>query len=218
MDDLLKGLEFGVNDYLMTPVDSNELKARVRTQIRQKRYHDRLRHSLRESLNMAVTDGLTGRHNRRYLDSHLANLLQRAGQSGKTLALFMLDIDFFKRVNDTYGHAMGDTVLKEFTARISRNVRGVDLAARYGGEEFVVAMPDTDLETAKTVAERLRAELVAARFDTTDGGSSLSVTASIGVTVTSGLDDTVDSVTKRADGGLYKVKQAGRDQVVSVAP
>ena len=154
VSDLARGLELGVNDYLIAPIDSNELLARTRTQIRQKRYQDRLRDSFRKSVTMAVTDCLTGLHNRRYFDSHLANLLHRSGLSGKPVSLFMLDIDHFKEVNDAHGHAVGDEVLREFAARIARSVRGLDLAARYGGEEFIVAMPDTDFETASPNTSR----------------------------------------------------------------
>jgi len=125
---LTQALEMGVNDYLTRPVDKNELVARVRTQLRKKRYGDRLRHNVQLSLEMAITDQLTGLHNRRYMSRHLDNLISAAGQSGKPLAFLILDIDYFKAVNDGHGHDIGDEVLKEFAARISANVRGIDLA------------------------------------------------------------------------------------------
>ena len=145
----------GVNDYLMRPVDRNELLARVRTQLRKKRYSDKLRHNVQLSLEMAITDPLTGLHNRRYMASHLDTLMKSAS-AAKPISFLIMDIDYFKAVNDTHGHDVGDEVLREFANRISANVRGIDLACRHGGEEFVVVMPDTDAGFAFTVAERLR--------------------------------------------------------------
>ena len=153
MERLVKALDLGVNDYLIRPVDQNELRARCSTQIRRKRYEDHLRASYHMSLELAVTDSLTGLYNRRYLQTHLDNLIQRALREGKPISVMMMDIDHFKAVNDTYGHSSGDVVLKEFAVRVQRCIRGMDLAARYGGEEFVVVMPDTDLELASGVAE-----------------------------------------------------------------
>ncbi len=153
---LTQALEMGVNDYLTRPVDKNELVARVRTQLRKKRYADRLRHNVQLSLEMAITDQLTGLHNRRYMSRHLDNLLDDAQKHGKPLAFVIMDIDFFKSVNDTHGHDIGDEVLREFAKRIEENVRGIDLVCRYGGEEFVVVMPDTDVAYAYSIAERLR--------------------------------------------------------------
>src|ERR1700748_3686153 len=153
---LTQALEMGVNDYLTRPVDKNELVARVRTQLRKKRYADRLRHNVQLSLEMAITDQLTGLHNRRYMSRHLGNLVANATRSGKPTAFVIMDIDFFKTVNDTHGHDIGDEVLKEFANRTAANIRGIDLACRFGGEEFVVVMPDTDVSFAYQVSERLR--------------------------------------------------------------
>ena len=142
---LLRGLEIGVNDYLLRPVDKNELLARARTQIRKRRYTDHLRDNVQNSIEMAITDALTGLHNRRYMESHLSTLAEQASSRGKPLALMILDIDFFKSINDTYGHDAGDDVLREFAVRIRKSIRGIDLACRYGGEEFVIVMPETDM-------------------------------------------------------------------------
>src|ERR1051326_6406261 len=158
---LAQALEMGVNDYLTRPVDKNELVARVRTQLRKKRYADRLRHNVQLSLEMAITDQLTGLHNRRYMSRHLDTLVSSAASSSKPLAFLIMDIDYFKAVNDAHGHDIGDEVLKEFANRISANVRGIDLACRYGGEEFVVVMPDTDVTLAFAIAERLRKSIEA---------------------------------------------------------
>src|SRR5690606_13177732 len=124
---LVRALDIGVNDYLMRPVERTELVARVQTQLRRKRYSDRLRHSLQLSLGVAVTDQLTGLFNRRYMSRHLNTLIANANATGKPVSFLILDIDFFKQVNDTYGHDVGDEVLREFANRISANVRGIDL-------------------------------------------------------------------------------------------
>ena len=108
-------------------------------------------------MQLAVVDELTGLYNRRYFDRHLSLMFTKAQQQGRHMAVMMLDLDYFKAVNDTHGHGAGDEVLKEFALRLQRNIRGVDLACRYGGEEFVVLMPDTDAAIAGAVAERVRA-------------------------------------------------------------
>jgi len=212
---LVRALDMGVNDYLMRPVDRNELTARVRTQLKRKRYQDMLRQNLQLSLEMAITDPLTNLYNRRYMESHLGTLVQRAADRGKEISLLILDIDFFKSVNDTHGHDVGDDVLREFGDRLARNVRGIDLACRFGGEEFVVVMPDTDVAFANTVAERLRREIADQPFKV--GSGSLDITASIGVTALQGPQESVDEFLKRADQALYRAKREGRNRVVSEA-
>src|SRR5690242_21240706 len=191
---LTQALEMGVNDYLTRPVDKNELVARVRTQLRKKRYSDRLRYNVQLSLEMAITDQLTGLHNRRYMSRHLDNLVAGAKNSGKPIAFVIMDIDYFKSVNDTYGHDIGDEVLREFASRISANVRGIDLACRYGGEEFVVVMPETDMELASTVAERLRRSVETAPFAISRTPHSLNITISIGIASSQGSGDSADSL------------------------
>jgi len=212
---LVRALDMGVNDYLMRPVDRNELTARVRTQLKRKRYQDMLRQNLQLSLEMAITDPLTNLYNRRYMESHLSTLVQRAADRGKEISLLIIDIDFFKSVNDTHGHDVGDDVLREFGDRLARNVRGIDLACRFGGEEFVVVMPDTDVAFANTVAERLRKEIADQPFKV--GSGALDITASIGVTSLQGPQESVDEFLKRADQALYRAKREGRNRVVSEA-
>jgi GGDEF domain-containing protein len=158
---LLRGLDMGVNDYVLRPIERHELMARVRTQVKRKRHSDLLKARLEESVEMAITDGLTGLHNRRYMEGHLKTLVAQSIHSGRSLSLLVADIDFFKSVNDTYGHDAGDNVLREFAQRFRRNTRGIDLACRLGGEEFVIIMPDTDLARAIQVGERLRATIAA---------------------------------------------------------
>ncbi len=214
---LLRGLDIGVNDYVLRPIERNELLARVRTQVKRKRYTDTLKHKLVESVEMALTDPLTGLHNRRYMESHLKTLVDEASQRGKPLSLLIIDIDYFKSVNDTYGHDAGDEVLKAFAARIRRNTRGIDLACRLGGEEFVVVMPETDMAKAYMVGERLRQSVAGRPFSVPGYEKPLEVTASVGVATFERVDDTCDTILKRADQALYSAKQNGRNRVVADA-
>ncbi|MEH6474986.1 MAG: PleD family two-component system response regulator [Sneathiella sp.] len=211
---LVKGLELGVNDYVMRPIDKNELIVRTRTQVLRKQYQDRLRHNYHRSMELAVTDGLTGLYNRRYMTNHLATLQQSPNPEFKPVSLLIMDIDFFKRVNDTHGHDVGDEVLKQFSSRMSKSVRGIDLACRYGGEEFVVLMPDTDLAVATGVAERLRREVADFPFRVPKSDLELEISCSIGVAM-SGTDENGDSLLKRADEALYQAKRDGRNRVVT---
>jgi two-component system cell cycle response regulator len=214
---LTQALEMGVNDYLTRPVDKNELVARVRTQLRKKRYADRLRHNVQLSLEMAITDQLTGLHNRRYMSRHLDTLMSNARKSERPLAFVIMDIDYFKQVNDTYGHDIGDEVLKEFAARIAANTRGIDLACRYGGEEFVVAMPDTDIAFATNIAERLRQSIETTPVKISRAPGQLTITISIGIARCEGASDTAENLLHRADQALYRAKRTGRNKVVADA-
>ena len=214
---LHQALEMGVNDYLTRPVDTNELVARVRTQLRKKRYADRLRHNVQLSLEMAITDGLTGLHNRRYMSRHLDNLVAQAHKTGKQMSFVIMDIDFFKVVNDTHGHDIGDEVLREFARRISANVRGCDLACRYGGEEFVVVMPDTEVAYAYAIAERLRKSIETTPIKISREPNQLKITISIGIAGSMGPADTADALLHRADQALYSAKNTGRNRVVADA-
>lgn len=210
---VVRGLDLGVNDFIMRPLDKNELCARVRTQIRRQRYAAELRESVNNTLALAVIDELTGLYNRRYFDRHLALMLDKARTQDRDMALMLIDMDFFKAVNDTHGHDSGDAVLREFADRLKRNIRGVDLACRYGGEEFVVLMPDTDLTQAQGVAERVRLAIADKRFDV-GTGSPLPITISMGVALNEGEDDTPEMLLKRADVALYRAKRLGRNRVV----
>ena len=213
---LIRALEIGVNDYLVRPIDRNEMLARVRTQIRRKRYSDELRDSMQLTLEMAITDGLTGLYNRRYFDRHVVAMVEQAHLRGRPLSLLMIDIDHFKVINDTYGHPAGDAVLREFSNRLRHSVRGIDLASRYGGEEFAVAMPETDTSVARAVAERLRESISGDRF-ALPSGDLIVVTASIGVSSLEGPDDTAQAVVVRGDEALYRAKHSGRNKVASAA-
>ena len=215
---LAKGLDLGANDYVTRPVDRNELQARTVTQILRKRLQDRLQASYQRCIELALTDPLTGLYDRAYLDRHLDELIKRVHQDGITAAVFMFDIDHFKRVNDTHGHDAGDDVLRELAARTLNSVRSVDLVARQGGEEFVVVMPETDLAIAAAVAERLRAAVAREPFTVKAGGQKLSVTISIGVTAAVASGDDREKILKRADIALYTAKNQGRNRVVVRSP
>ena len=212
-----RALDLGVNDYILRPIDPNELVARSLTQIRRKRYNEHLRLNLQHTMELAIVDGLTGLNNRRYLDSHLKILFDRAAVRGRPISICMTDIDRFKLVNDTYGHDVGDEVLREFAARIRSTVRGADLACRYGGEEFVVVMPDTPIELAASVAERLRAIVEDKPFYVRSIDRELSITASLGIATSSGAFGAPDEILKQADKALYEAQHAGRNRVVAAA-
>jgi two-component system cell cycle response regulator len=212
---LAKGLEIGATDYVMRPIDRNEFLARARTQVRRKRYQDRLRQNYHASLALAVTDPLTALYNRRYMETHLANLLVRDGGL-RPIAVLILDIDFFKSINDSYGHPVGDEVLREISDRLQRNVRGVDLACRYGGEEFVVVLPDTDREAAMVVAERIRKAVGEVPFRVRADVGTLRVSCSIGVAVHK-PGAKAEDVLREADAALYQAKGEGRDRVAAAA-
>jgi two-component system, cell cycle response regulator len=213
---VLRGLDLGVNDYLMRPIDRNELIARVRTQIRRKRYVDSLRDHVQASMELTVVDPLTGLNNRRYLETHLITLVGQAVEKVQPLCLMILDIDHFKAVNDTFGHDAGDQVLRGFAGRIKKVLRGIDLFCRLGGEEFVVVMPDTNIETAMKVAERVREAVGKDVFAIRPEGRAIPITVSIGL-AEHGHDIDADELIRRADRALYKSKGSGRNKVCADA-
>jgi two-component system cell cycle response regulator len=214
---LIKALEIGVNDILGKPIDPQELAARAKTQIRRKRYTDYLRDNLDQSLELAVTDQLTGLHNRRYMTGQIGALMKRAALGGEPVSLLLVDIDHFKKINDSFGHDVGDEVLKEFAARLASNVRAIDLPVRYGGEEFVIVMPDTQLTDARRIAERIRLHVAGSPFRAMSGDELLSVTISIGVASSQPGEDDAQGLLKRADEALYEAKSSGRNRVIAHA-
>lgn len=216
-EQLLRGFDLGANDYVMRPVDQNELRARARNQIRRRFYQERLRADLQYSISLALTDGLTGVYNQRYLRGHLKALSEQAAAAGGQLAVLMLDLDRFKSINDRHGHAAGDAALKLAADTIRLHVRVFDTVARYGGEEFVVVMPGASRLEGEAVAERLRDAIASLRF--TAGGAVLPLTVSIGVAALppeppagprARLDE---ALLHAADAALYRAKAAGRNRV-----
>jgi diguanylate cyclase (GGDEF)-like protein len=200
--DEAKGLQVGAVDYITKPICPQILLARVQT-------HLKLRSLVLELRRLATTDELTGCHNRRHFLQQGEIELLRHKRYHHPMALLMLDIDHFKKVNDVCGHAVGDRALKKLAEAVSGNLRSSDLFARIGGEEFVVLLPETDTALALTIAERLRASL---RMDISDKIDPMSV--SIGVVELAEQDSTLDDLLRYADQALYQAKEEGRDRVV----
>jgi diguanylate cyclase (GGDEF)-like protein/PAS domain S-box-containing protein len=165
---------------------------------------------------LAITDSLTGLHNRHYFFSEAQRELEHARRYRRPLAAVMLDLDYFKRVNDTYGHAQGDLVLKTVAMFCRKSLRETDLLGRYGGEEFVILLVETPLPSAQEVAERLRAGIAGLQFPSLPG-EVLTVTASLGVAPFNGTQPTLDKLLDCADQALYQAKHAGRDRVMTWA-
>lgn len=212
-----RGLDLGANDYVLRPLEGAELLARARTQLRQKSHYDRLKKNYEQSLALALVDPLTGAFNRRYLDSHLPKLVARSRSGRRGVALLFVDVDRFKAINDSYGHATGDAVLKEMVHRMTLSLRPMDLVVRLGGEEFAVILPDTGLPTALEVAERLREVMAGTPFAVPEAGLQIPVTASFGVAClrADAEDETPMALMARADAAVYQAKQTGRNRVVN---
>ncbi len=208
------GLEMGAHDYVVRPIEKSELIARVRTQIRRKRFQERLRSTYEISLSMALTDSLTGLYNRRYLEVHMQKLIENNASSNKALGVILMDIDHFKGVNDTHGHKVGDEVLQVFSARIKDNLRSFDLVARLGGEEFVAILPDVSPERAHMVAERLRRSIADESIPCSVEGGLLNVTTSVGGAIINNGGHEIAAVLERADKCLYEAKETGRNCTV----
>jgi len=204
-------LDLGAHDILYDPFDPEELAIRIRAQLGRKRQADRLRASLQAGLEMAVTDSLTGLHNRRFGMYQLDRML---AQGRRGVAVMLLDIDHFKRVNDTHGHSVGDRALTLVARRLRTELRTGDLLARIGGEEFLVALPDSDRAAALECAERLRAAVADHMFLVGGETPPLAITLSVGLALArSGTAETAQSLIDRADTALYSAKAMGRDQV-----
>lgn len=214
IEKVAQGLEMGAHDYVMRPLDRNEVIARVRSQIRRKRYQEQLRSNYEENLNLAVKDTLTGLFNRRYLMTHFKRLLENACENEKDLCVLMFDLDKFKSVNDTYGHDVGDEVLKTFSRRVEDKVRSFDLFARMGGEEFIAVLPNITQDLAIQIADRLRYEVEKEPFKVSTEEGILKVTTSIGAAIIKPGEASVEEALKRADNALYKAKETGRNVVV----
>ncbi len=231
----VEGLELGADDYLVKPFDMLELSARVKSMLRLKALQDalvvknreldranrELEEKRQELLHLSRTDGLTGLVNRRHFEERLAAEFARSDRYRSHLSCFLLDIDHFKKVNDTWGHPFGDVVLREVAGVARRALRDVDVLARYGGEELVALLPETAPEEAWRAAERVRLGVEAMRLtaQTPEGPVVVTCTASIGV-ATFPLDtiDSAEALVQAADECLYAAKKGGRNQVCQASP
>jgi len=215
-EDIIKGLEAGADDYLTKPFNRAELFARLNTGTRILELEKSLKNANEEIKILSITDPLTFVYNRGYLNEHLPHEMERAKRYGHNLSVVLCDIDFFKRVNDEYGHQAGDDVLKAFARRLIGSVRNdVDWVARYGGEEFLIVLSETDIKGAMILAERLRNEISKKAFKT--HGGTLNITASFGVTGWNkrNQDNKISSdvMINRVDQYLYQAKNGGRNMV-----
>jgi two-component system cell cycle response regulator len=210
---MVRALDLGVNDVISRPLDPGELSARSSTQLKRKRYADALRDRLDESLEMSVRDALTGLFNRRYTVSRLRQALDGLSSNHEPVTAALIDIDHFKRINDTWGHNAGDQVLKEICARLGEQLRAIDIAGRYGGEEFLVVFSNTTAREACDAMERARLAVCATPVTLRETGDIINVTMSVGV-AEAFRDDSVEALIERADTALYDAKRSGRNRVI----
>lgn len=214
-DETVEGLEAGADDYIVKPFDEHELQVRLRAG---KRIVDLQMHLLqaREELReRANKDLLTMLPNRPAIAARLEQELSRCHRDRRTVGVILLDIDHFKKINDTYGHFAGDAVLRETAARLRGNMRPYDAVGRYGGEEFLVVLPNCDLEQATIQAERMRQKLHSSAM--LIDGAEMRVSASFGVTVSDGSERNPDVFVRVADEALYRAKASGRNCVASLS-
>jgi two-component system cell cycle response regulator len=211
-EDIVEGLRLGAHDYLKKPFEASELIARVSAAVRVKTLQDELRKRNVELDLLSRADVLTGLANRRHIEERLIDLVSSAHRHHHSLTVLMLDIDHFKDVNDTFGHAGGDTVLREFSSRLQRVLREEDVVGRWGGEEFLVLLPFTNLEGAVALGERVCASIAAEPFVLADR-RTLSVTVSVGCAEVDGNDP--EEFVRNADAALYAAKEGGRNRVVA---
>ena len=209
-------LDLDVEDVIPSNLSDAELALRIDNIAARKTQKDSMRDRVRAGLMAAVTDPLTGLHNRRYADTELQRLAENSGADGQQFALMLVDIDHFKSINDTHGHAIGDAVLIELAARLKRNFRGIDILARIGGEEFLIAMPKTNAFEAELAAERLRRQIGARPCVVGAEHTKVPVTISVGIALSglaAGQRPLLDEMFSQADAALYAAKSAGRNAV-----
>jgi len=210
-EEIIQALDAGAQDYILKPFNPKIVMARVRVALRMKKFQEELRtkHQILEV--KANTDELTGLHNRRLLFERLREETNRAARFGYGLTVLMVDVDHFKAINDTHGHAIGDRVLSEVASIVKFNTRVYDVLCRYGGDEFTLILPQTDRDQGLVVAERIRASIERGNYP--DNGIRLAITASIGLSSFPEDGDDSDVLLQAADLALYHAKQAGRNQV-----
>jgi two-component system cell cycle response regulator len=211
MDDVVAGLRGGAHDYLKKPFEAAELLARVASALHVKQLQDQLQQRNAELDHLSRTDALTGLYNRRHLEQELARLHNDSVRHRDPLCVLLLDLDHFKRINDTYGHSAGDQVLRTFAGRMSDELRAGDIGGRWGGAEFLVLLPRTDLDGALAVAERIRSVTGAEPVAT--GSEHIVVTTSGGCAL--GPGDSSAALVHLADTSLYQAKLEGRNRIAT---
>jgi two-component system cell cycle response regulator len=216
-----QALDMGANDLMPHGFHPDEMALRIHGLLKRKQQSDQMRATVRNGLEAAVSDPLTGLHNRRYAMPHLDRIARHAGQSSKPFAVMIADMDHFKRINDTFGHAAGDAVLVETAKRLRENLRGVDLVARIGGEEFLIVLPGASLQSARNAARRLRKLISDKPFEIAGGSAPINATISIGLSLSTSEHEaakTADQYLDEADKALYRAKNRGRNCVTLSRP
>ncbi len=217
LDDLeskRRGMSSGADDFLTKPVAPLELQIRLNAMLRIKELTDQLATANAKLGELAVTDALTGLCNRRSLYEHLDREFNRSRRYGNPFAVLMLDIDHFKVVNDTWGHSTGDKVLVSVSGTMKDSVRKTDFVGRYGGEEFVIVAPETPLDAARVLGERIRKSV---EISTASAEELPAVTVSVGIACNENVRaETSEDLVQMADGALYEAKEGGRNRCVTV--
>ena len=220
LEDKIKGMDSGADDFLSKPFNRLELLARVRSLLRIKYLHDELQEKVielqrakEELRQLAITDGLTNLYNYRYFKEQLQQELNRAIRHNLNVSLVMIDIDHFKHYNDTNGHPAGDLILKNIGRLLKENIRNIDVAVRYGGEEFSLILIETDKTSAKVVAEKIRRLIEGQKFDYEEKQPLGKITISTGVATFPEDGKEFNDLVNAADQRLYLAKQAGRNTI-----
>ena len=216
-------LDLGAGDLMIHGFEPRELALRLNTQVFQKRAQDQLRASVESGLRAAVRDPMTGLYNRRYALPYLKRLIQTSQEGERRFAVMLADLDHFKRINDSYGHASGDAVLIEAAKRLQDDLRAEDLIARIGGEEFLIVLPDATREDAQHVAERVRSRINATPFELPDHSDPVTLSISIGLAIhapelnsPNTAPKSAEDLLRLADAALYSSKDGGRNQVTLI--
>jgi diguanylate cyclase (GGDEF)-like protein len=221
IEDKIKGIEAGADDFITKPFNKLELLARVKSLLRIKSLHDQLQDKIKqleqakERLSeLAVTDGLTGLFNYRYFRDYFLQELRRAKRHHSFVSLIMLDIDYFKHYNDTHGHLAGDEVLRTLAKLMVANLRNIDVAARYGGEEFALVLSETNKASAWIVAQKIKELVEKHEFASEETQPNGKLTVSMGIATFPDNGDSVEELVHVADQRLYRAKAGGRNRVV----